>query len=54
MFNEIGGQGIEIEDWLDVVHTLEVLTSDDFAVLLGQFRRLHLDTSSPTIRLVKL
>ncbi len=25
MFNEIGGQGIEIEDWLDIVHTLEVL-----------------------------
>ncbi len=25
MFNEIGGQGSEIEDWLDVVNTLEVL-----------------------------
>ncbi len=53
MFNEIGGQGIEIVDWSDVMHKLEVLNGDNFAVLLDQFRR-HLHTSSSTNRLVKL
>ncbi len=49
MFNEIGGQ--EVEDWLEEVHKLEKLTSDDFAVLLGEFWR-HLHSSSSIIRLV--
>ncbi len=49
MFNEIGGQGIEIEDWSEEV--VKVLASYDFAVLLGEFWR-HLHSSSSIIRLV--
>ncbi len=53
MFNEIGGQRIEIVDWSDVVHKLEALNGENFAVLLDQFQE-HLHTSSSTNRLVKL